>query len=63
MFRILKLDHTGHTTVETDIQAEFAKLCKQGYAMFVDDVQIKALPDAPQVGTVEILALAPLVGG
>jgi hypothetical protein len=58
------LDRTGHTTMcstETDIQAEFDKLVKSGYAMFVDDERVRSLngvrPDA------EVLALAPLVGG
>jgi len=62
--KILKLDKSGHSTLcatEVDLQLEFNKLCKLGYAMFLDDVQIKALPtDQPNA---EILALAPLVGG
>ena len=63
MLKIIVPDRTGHTTVETDVQTEFDKLCKQGYAMFVNDEQIKRLPEDPGVGTIEILALAPLVGG
>lgn len=62
--KILKLDKTGHSTLcetEIDIQKEFKALCAKGYAMFLDDVQIKALPtNRPDA---EILALAPLVGG
>jgi hypothetical protein len=62
--KILKLDRTGHTTLcetEVDLQKEFDALVKQGYAMFLDDVHVKALPvNQPDA---EILALAPLVGG
>lgn len=62
--KILKLDRTGHTTidsVDTDLDQAFKALCSKGYAMFLDDVQIKALPDNRP--NAEILALAPLVGG
>lgn len=59
--KILRLDSKGHTTVETNIETEFAQLLKDGYAMFLDDVQIKELPVGRETG--EILALAPLVGG
>ena len=62
--KILKLDKTGHSTLcatEVDIQAEFNALIGKGYAMFLNDEQLRTLdnvhPDA------EILALAPLVGG
>lgn len=62
--KILKLDYTGHTTLcatEVDLDAEFVALTHKGYAMFLDDERIRALPkDRPDA---EILALAPLVGG
>jgi len=59
--KINRLDRNGHTTIVDNIEAEFAQLMKDGYAMFLDDVQIKALPtNRPDA---EILALAPLVGG
>jgi hypothetical protein len=62
--KIHKLDHTGHTTLDTistDLDHEFKTLARQGYAMFLDDVHIKELPvNRPDA---EILALAPLVGG
>lgn len=63
--KIHKLDRTGHSTLcaeaGVDLDAEFARLARSGYAMFLDDVHIKALP----VGRpdAEVLALAPLVGG
>jgi hypothetical protein len=59
--KILKLDHTGHTSIDTNIETEFKRLMSQGYAMFLNDEQIKELPVGQETG--EILALAPLVGG
>jgi len=62
--KILKLDRTGHTTMcstEVDLDVEFKELTRKGYAMFLDDAHIKAMPtDRPDA---EIVALAPLVGG
>ena len=62
--KILKLDRNGHSTLcatEVDLDREFKALVGQGYAMFVNDEQIRVLPvDQPDA---EILALAPLVGG
>lgn len=60
MLRILRLDKTGHTTIDTDIDVAFKTLTKQGYAMFLNDEKIKEMP---LVDEGEILALAPLVGG
>jgi len=59
--KILKLDKTGHTTIDTNIDVEFRELVRKGYAMFVNDTKIKSLESVPDDS--EILALAPLVGG
>lgn len=65
--KILRLDASGHSTILAEALAPeafdkaFHGLCAQGYAMFLDDVQIKEVPvDRPDA---EILALPALVGG
>jgi len=56
--RLLVLDKNGHSTITTDVEAEFRRLCNQGYAMFVNAIQVTELP-----ATGDVLALAPLAGG
>lgn len=65
--KLLILDNTGHSTLcstETDLQAEFDRLCAKGYAMFVNDERMSRGTKLTEVpAEAEILALAPLVGG
>ena len=63
MLRILKLDRTGHTTIEENIEQEFSELCRKGYAMFLNDEHIKTLPIDHENLEGDLIALAPLVGG
>lgn len=63
MLKIQKLDRTGHTVIEENLEAEFAQLVKSGYAMFLNDEHIKRLPDNREQNESCIIALAPLVGG
>ena len=58
MRSLLVLDKTGHTTVTENIEAEFNRLIRSGYAAFVNNVHVSSLPEEG-----EILMLAPLAGG
>jgi hypothetical protein len=54
----LVLDKNGHTEVTNDVEAEYKRLIAQGYASFVDNIQVKELPASG-----DVLMLAPLAGG
>jgi hypothetical protein len=58
MLKLTVLDKNGHSTITTDVQEEFARLVKAGYAMFLDNIHITELPTEG-----DVLALSPLAGG
>ena len=61
--KLVKLDKTGHTTYyQEEARVQFGALIAQGYAMFENDKQLRKLPDI-MPDNLEVLALAPLVGG
>lgn len=65
--KLLVQDKTGHSVLcdtEVDIDKEFASLCKQGYAAFLNDEHITELPAKDKrTAEMEVLVLAPIVGG
>jgi hypothetical protein len=66
MLTLIVLDKNGDTLVTEDVQNEFDRLCKLGYAAFAnpsadpsaDSIQVTELPAEGN-----ILMLAPLAGG
>ena len=59
--KLIVLDHTGHTTVTDNVEAEFYALIKSGYAAFVNDLQITKFPGSEAVG--DILMIPAIAGG
>jgi hypothetical protein len=58
MRQLLVLDKNGHSTITENVDAEFHRLIKSGYAAFVNSIQVTELPIEG-----DILMLSPLAGG
>lgn len=58
MLQLTLLDKHGHSIITHDVEAEFARLVKSGYAAFLDNIQITELPT-----TGDVLMVSPLAGG
>lgn len=58
MVKLIVLDKNGHSLVTENVETEFRRLVKDGYAAFLENVQIDELPLSG-----DVTMLAPLAGG
>lgn len=58
MLQLTVLDKNGHSVVTENVEQEYQKLCKLGYASFLEGVQVNELPQSG-----DVLMLSPIAGG